>query len=206
MHDLNLQISEINFGLCYTKIQVKFKMKQNLIIVVIIQKAKDQNKKTIKYQVYDPITGEKIPYEEICESYSAIVQENIFQKINSSSLNINSILFLTKQNVDIFNLSSPFYIDICYSFETDNKKDIALKDRITIFFPNVTLCENGCQIKSINLTSLKTNCECKSSIFIDNDIFAGNMLYQNQLNEIDNIIRPTNINKYAFFITTLFII
>ena len=204
LHELNLQISEINFGLCFAKIQVKFKMKQNLIITVIIQKTKDQKIKTTKYQVYDPITGEKIHYEEICESYSAIVQENIFQKMNSSSLNINSILFLTNQNVDIFNLSSPFYIDICYYFETHNKKDIALKDRITIFFPNVTLCENGCQIKSINLTSLKANCECKINKLIGDDIFAGNLLYQNQLDEIDSLIRQTNINiikcyKYALF-------
>ena len=206
LHELNLHISEINFGLCYNKIQVKFKMRQNLIIVLIIQKTKDQNIKANRYQVYNPITGEKIPYEEICEDDSAIVQENIFQKINSSSFSINTILFLTKQKVDIFNLSCPFYIDICYNFETYNKKDIALKDRVSIFFPNISLCENGCQIKSINLTSLKANCECKINKLIGNDIFAGNILYENQLDEIDSLIRQTNINiikcyKYALYYT-----
>ena len=134
LHELNLQISEINFGLCYNKIQAKFKINKNLIIVVIIQKNNNQNIKTTKFQIYDPTSGEKIPYEEICENYTSIIQENLFRKINSSSLNINSIIFLTKQNIDIFNLSSPFYIDICCNFETYNKKDIALKDRITIFF------------------------------------------------------------------------
>ena len=204
LHELNLQISEINFGLCYSKIQVKYKRTKKLIIVVVIKKTKDQNIKTTKFHIYDPKTGEKIHYEKICENYIATVQEYIFPKINSTSININSMLFLTKQNVDIFNLSSPFYIDICYSFETYNKKDISLRDRITIIFPNITLCENGCEIKSINLTSLKANCECKINKFLCNDIFAGNLLYQNHLDEIDSLIRQTNINiikcyKYALF-------
>ena len=204
LHELNLQISEINFGLCYNKIQDKNKMKNKLIIVVVIKKINNQNTKITKFYIYDPKTGEKIPYEEICENYSVIVQEYIFQKINSSSLNINSILFLTKQNIDIFNLSSPFYIDICYNFETYNNKDISIRDRITIFFPNITLCENGCVIKSINLTSLKTNCVCRISKIFTNDIFEGNLLYENTLNEIDDLIRQTNINiikcyKYALF-------
>ena len=204
LNELNLQISEINFGLCYNKIQVKFKMKNNLIIVLIIQKSDMKNIKTTKYQIYDPITGKKIPYEEICENYSTVVQENLFQKINSTSININSIIFLSKQKVDIFNLSSPFYLDICYNFETYNHKDIALKDRVTIFFPNITLCEDGCEIKSINLTTLKANCVCKIRKFLGDDIFAGNALYGNQLDEIDNLIKQTNINiikcyKYAFF-------
>jgi len=202
--ELNLQISEINFGLCFRKIQIQYKINQNLIIVVLIQKANNKNIKTTKFQIYDPITFEKIPYEEICENYSAIIQENLLQKINSSSLNINSILFLTKQNIDVFNLSSPFYIDICYSFETYNKKDIALKDRVSIFFPNITLCEDGCEIKSINLSSLKVNCDCKINNLLDNDIFGGNILYGNQLSDINTLISETNINiikcyKYAFF-------
>ena len=204
LHELNLQISEINFGLCYSKIQVKYKRSKKLIIVVVIKKVKDQNIKTTKFYIYDPETGEKIPYEKICENYTAIVHEYILPKINLTSININSMLFLTKQNIDIFNLSSPFYSDICYSFETYNKKDISLRDRISIIFPNITLCENGCQIKSINLTALKTNCDCKINKFLCNDIFEGNALYENYLNEIDNLIRQTNINiikcyKYALF-------
>ena len=43
---------------------------------------------------------------------------------------MTSILILTDQNINVFNLSDEFFTDICYCFESPNGKDIPLKDRI----------------------------------------------------------------------------
>ena len=202
LSELNLKISEIDFGLCYKRIQIKKKINNNLIIVMISKINK--NTDITKYEIYDPITGEKIFYDEICKNDTTIVQQNLYSKLNHNNTNIDTILFLTNQNVDIFNISGPFYTDICYYVETPFKKDITLKDRIKLYYPNITLCENGCIIKSINLTSLKANCICKINNLIGNDIFAGNALYQNQLEEINELITDSNIYiikcyKFAFW-------
>ena len=82
------------------------------------------------------------------------------------------VQYLSQQNIDVFNLSCDFYIDLCYYFDSPIKKDVALKDRIKLFFPNITLCENGCQIKGINATLMKAECVCKLNNLINNNIFS----------------------------------
>ena len=62
-----------------------------------------------------------------------------------------------------------FFTDICYYINFPIKKDIALKDRIKLLFPNITLCKNGCSIKGINSTSIKAECDCKIKNLINNN-------------------------------------
>ena len=103
------------------------------------------------------------------------------------------VQYLSQQNIDVFNLSSDFYIDLCYYFDSPIKKDVALKDRIKLFFPNITLCENGCQIKGINATSMKAECVCKLNNLINNNIFSDLAWYQNQVVEIGELLSQINI-------------
>ena len=49
------------------------------------------------------------------------------------------IIFLDVQEINIFDLSSPFYLDIFYHFKSPNRKDIPFKERISIFYPNISL-------------------------------------------------------------------
>ena len=115
-------------------------------------------------------------------------------KMNNSN-DMESLFFLTNQNINIFNLSSEFYTDICYHFKSPVEgKDIALKDRIRLYFPNVTLCEDGCKIKGVNLTSFKANCECLLDHLIGNNHFLeNNIIYQSSLGEIESLLKKTNI-------------
>ena len=52
--------------------------------------------------------------------------------INLEMENIEGKKSLLSQEIDIFNLSSPFFNDICFNFDSPNGKDITLKQRITI--------------------------------------------------------------------------
>ena len=40
-----------------------------------------------------------------------------------------------------YSLSDEFYNDLCYHFESPNGRDIPLKDRISMLYPNITLCD-----------------------------------------------------------------
>ena len=108
-------------------------------------------------------------------------------------LKFSLIQYLTDQNIDIFNKTHDFYTDICFHFDSPIDKDIALKDRISIFYPNVTLCENGCAIKGVNLTSMRAKCECKLNNLINNNILSNNAWYQSQMAQIQELISETNI-------------
>ena len=190
---LSLEEPEIDFGECYKK--VKNDNKINDLIIVIITKINDFNyKKIFSYSMYEPINGYKLSINDKCENDLILMKENIFVKLNSynSNININDFLYLSKQEINIFNLSSSFYTDICYHFDYPINKDISLKDRIKLYYPNISLCEDNCLITGVNLTSLEAICECKFN-FINNNIITNNLFLQNKYEEVQEFISQTNI-------------
>jgi len=50
---------------------------------------------------------------------------------------------LLSQGIDIFNSSSRFFTDLCYNYESPNGKDIPLKERVSFFYPNIKICDEG---------------------------------------------------------------
>ena len=141
--------------------------------------------------MYDPL-GNKLFIDDICKDDKLIIKENILTKLNETNIDIDSALYFTKQEINIFNLSSSFYTDICYHFDSPINKDITLKDRIKLFFPNITLCEDGCFIKGINYIKLESICECTLNNIMNNGFFENNMFIQTK--EIQELISQTNIN------------
>ena len=202
--NLNLTISEIDLGVCYMKIQQNYKIDNNLIIVIVNKKINNLN----KYSIFNPNTGTEILPDGICKNETIIIKENILNKLNeNNNIDIDSVLSLTGQNIDIFNKSSEFYNDICFHFDPPINKDITLKDRILLYYPNITLCEDYCIIKGVNLTTLTTICECpinnhmnKNNLLgenlnniINEGVLADNVLYQSSIEDIRNILNNINI-------------
>ena len=162
--------------------------------------------------MYEPKDGGKLPAEDICKDDKLVVQENLMSKLNDTKLDLNELLYLTGQNIDIFNLSSDFYTDLCYNYESDIDKDVSLKDRILIYFPNITLCENGCETIGVNVTTLEAICECTFNNIIESNILSNNIIYQSQFGQIEEMISNTNIAiikcfkyifKYKYFISSI---
>ena len=148
--ELELTMPEIDFGGCYTKVQNSIKVFTPLI-VAIVEKYNDKKSNPItSYSFYNPINGEKLETETFCKEEIIVVKENIKSLLNDSVPNMDSILFLTDQNIDIFNKSCEFYTDLCYHFESPNNKDVALRDRLLVYYPNITLCDSGCDIYGVN--------------------------------------------------------
>ena len=198
--DLSLQIPEIDFGECYQKIQNNCGTEEKLVIAIIDKKEGEDNyHKMISFSMFDPEKGEKILVDDLCKNDKMVMQQSIMNKLNDTKIKINSLLYLTGQNIDIFNLSSDFYTDICYHYNSDLEKDVALRDRILIYFPNITLCEKGCETIGVNLTTLKAICECKFYNPIENNILGNSILYYSQIGEIEEFISNTNIDVIKCF-------
>ena len=207
--ELKIKIPELNFGECYEKVKSTFHIDDNLVIAVITKKADGEfSPKMIYYSMHDPKDGKELDYYDICKDEPLEVKEDLLSKIDSQKNDLNSIKFLTEQKINIFNLSGEFYSDICYHFKSLIDKDIPLKDRFLLFYPNITLCENGCQIKGVNLSSFKAICECKFTNLM-NDInsninsLENNALYQNYFGQIKEMKLLNAIN--IFLILNMFL-
>ena len=197
---LKLNTTQIDFGDCYEKVKNNYSINGNLVLAIIDQKKDGINyPKMFTFSMYEPVEGDKLQIKEICRNDTIILYENLLIKLDSK-YNYNFIMNLIEQNIDIFNLSSNFYTDICFHFDSPIDKDITLKDRILIFFPNITLCENDCSIKGVNTTSMRAICECKFNNLIDNDnILINNILYKSQIGQIKEFMSLTNIEIIRCF-------
>ena len=192
LSELNLNIDEINFGECYTKIKEELDIVDNLLIV-IISKIINGISYTIDRFIFKPDTGEKINVIGICPNQTVTLEKNLKNQIQNSE-NFELYEELTKQDINIFDKNSDFYTDLCFHFKSPiDGKDIPLKDRLKLFFPNITLCDEGCHIKGVNLTTLKASCECTLNNLLNNNIFGNNLLVQKSLGEVQEILTKTNI-------------
>ena len=142
--ELGLGIPEIDFCDCYEKVKNEIHLiDKELIIAIIDKKNSNTNKrKVIKYGMFSPITGKYIETaDETCEEDKITFTESIEGSLLDANMDIAALRELLNEGIDVFDLSSPFYNDVCFRYKS--KKDIALKDRILEYFPNITLCEEG---------------------------------------------------------------
>ena len=206
--ELNLPMPEIDFGDCYKNVQLKFGLEnKDLIIGIIDKKSNKKSNPITSYAFYNPENGDKLDSEEACKEEVIVVQENIKSLLNDSSSDIDSILYLAGQNIDVFNISSEFYTSLCYHFDSPCDKDVALKDRLLIYYPNITLCDSGCKNTGVNLTSMMAIYECKFKEITDEEDYDDNV-YEVVVYQFNEILNQVNfavmgcykdLFKYKYF-------
>ena len=138
--------------------------------------------------------------------------------ISLSQEKIDKIKELSKANIDAFNSSSEFYIDICSKYTTPNHDDIYLQERREEYYPDEKFCEEKCEFVKFNINNYKITCKCipkTSTDYFDkitfkyNDksekfkkkIFAPNL----EVMECLPIIAKTLTRNFGFFLTFLFL-
>ena len=196
--ELALEMPDVDFQSCYIKVQEKYGINDKLIIV-IIDKKELNNAKTF-YSFYHPLSGIKLDAEEVCKNETIVVVESLNSALDKNDTEIfKAQTSLTSQGINIFDLNDPFYTDICYDFDNPFKKDIPLSDRIKIIYPDVELCDEGCEIKSINLEDMTTTCDCLFNDIANNNIMKDNALMESTVGEIFNLINNSNILVFKCF-------
>ena len=192
--ELGLPMPEIDFGECYQKVQSANGLEnQELIIGIIDKKSNKKSNPITSYAFYNPENGDKLDTEEACKEDVIVVQENIKSLLNESSSDVGSIIFLAEQNIDVFNKTSEFYTSICYHFDSPCDKDVALRDRLLIYYPNITLCDSGCKNTGVNLTSMMAICECKFKEISNNDTEEEDNIYEDVVNQFNEILNQVNL-------------
>ena len=183
---------QIDFGECYNKVKSFYKIDDDLIIVIINVIGEEKAKPSLKYIFSNPKTAEILNITEICANEKIIIQEDVNSLIKElDDQKEEYILHLTKQGIDVFNISDEFYNDMCYHFESPNEKDIPLRERIAAIFPNITLCEPGCESKGVDLEKMKAKCICAFSDFMNNDLMDN--FYGQAISEFMSILSSFNI-------------
>ena len=150
-------------------------------MISILDKNVEIGSSITSYSLFNPSNGEKLNASEICKNQNVIMKESI---LFISGVNSSLFSFFANQGINVFNLSDSFYLDLCFHYKSPNEKDIPLKLRISIFFPNISLCDDGCVSKGINLSFMESICDCPFSDVTKRRSFISNPLkYSDLLND-----------------------
>jgi len=173
LEELEMDSSIIDFGNCYKKIQEKYHLENRNLIILIADFFNEKQLVNTSFYFFNPDTGEPLSIEETCVDISFTIEKSLnhYQEIN-----IEEAIFFDDQDINIFNSSDVFYNDLCYFFESPNGKDVPLKVRLQLFYPNISFCEEGCNNIGVNLTSMKAICECKLKDLLSNTEDASKLI------------------------------
>lgn len=166
----------------------------NGLIIAIINKKLNSRNYVYQLGMFSPITGKYLNAEKIYKEDKITVINSIENRIVESRVNFQFLKEMTDEGIDImdiFDISSPFYNDICFQY--DSKKDIALKDRVLEYFPNITICDEGCDLIGINMTEITAICECFYSEEKKQNALKDKVLEESQVSVVDEMISSSNI-------------
>ena len=184
---------QIDFGNCYELVKDAYEIEGDLI-VGITENTQLKNPYTT-YGFFHPTTGEKLEAVTICAGQKIRVYENITSLIKDLP-NYDKMKEMLEQGINIFDPQDPFYTDICYPYDSPEKKDISLEDRLLIYFPNVSLCDPGCDIKGIDFNNMTAICDCSFQDLSNNNEITDNALFEEVSGDIFDKIAESNI--YVF--------
>ena len=131
---------------CVKKVKLQYQIEKD-ITVELIYKGKD-----IKYYFYHPDTQEQLD-TTICLN---IPPSSIF---DNKDIDEEAVRYFASLGINLFDLNDPFFVNICFPFSKDGK-DYPLRYRIKFFYQNVSLCEENCVLKSVDLKTFLKKCEC----------------------------------------------
>jgi hypothetical protein len=118
------------------------------------------------------LSNESSKYEIEYPLHDYINESVSINKRNSEYL-VENMIKMNKDfpEVDINNLSDPFYNDVCFLFTSDVGTDMTLNDRRQEYYINYSLCEDNCTL--INVKNKDTNpraiciCDMKSHLLFN---------------------------------------
>ena len=169
----NVEESTVNidFSECEKILKEKYPTKQFRILQINIE---NPNEKCltdqVEYKIYDE-EGQEIELS-ICKDATIKIEYEIKE---TSMLDIKQISYLKEKGIDVFDIKSDFFNDICYSYSDDDSgSDMILSDRVTDLYQNYSLCGEGCDYDSFNIDKMSANCDCEVKQEVSSEVEEGN--------------------------------
>ena len=198
--ELKMNVTKIEYDSCIEQLKKDNDISKTRNIIIAVIDLVNGDSTITTYGFFNPDTGEKLDAAKSCSDKSVMMYENILNVLNEPS----SLILLKDLKINIFDLNSEFYNDICFHFDSPYGKDATLQDRIKTFYPNITLCDSGCKNKGINMSTYEAECECTFQDLLSKSIFQSellgdNILVKETLQEIMEIIYNLNLEILACY-------
>jgi len=96
-------------------------------------------------------------------NYSVDVDEILVNvQVDFNSEQMKKIIELRNKNINIFDSSEDFYLDVCFNYTTPQNTDIYLENRKEKYYINDFLCEANCKQRGYDNLTDRVICLCNS--------------------------------------------
>ena len=165
----NQNLTLVDLGDCEDKLKAEYYLPQETKLYILgIDSPNIKGKSSINvfnYEIYLQ-NGTQLEDLSVC---------NDSKITTSSKINDLEIIQFEKgkemsyYGYDIYDETSDFYVDTCAPAH-ENGNDITLEDRMTYYYPNINLCNDGCEYSSIDYDTQRIICECDITYNATNDV------------------------------------
>ena len=189
MNDINStnNFSLLDLGECENLLKISNNIPLNIELIIL--KIKIKNTDFYDYEIYNPITYEKLNLS-VCENYII----HLYIPFVLSEDKEKFYLELLKQGYNPFDINDKFYREICTPYKSENGTDVLLEDREEFFYYPLAeqmACQNNCQYSSYSLDTKYIKCECgKNQTFVKLDL--KHLSKENLLQSFLSTLRSTN--------------
>ena len=156
--DNNYNLSIIDLSKCIAILRGKYQINENVDLIILKQEIIDckSSEKNIQFEIFEPFYRTKLNL-----SFCSEDTYNIYVKTKLSEGIKNIYEEMKKKGYNIFNISDPFYQDICIKCKSINNTDIIISDRIKyIYYNEDSRCQSNCQFSGYLSNTQYINCSC----------------------------------------------
>ena len=160
----NPNLTFIELGECKQKLIEAYNLPQNtklyIIGIDIPELYGNSSINNFDYEVFLK-NGTQLDDFSSCDGLKILVSSKIN---NVERVNYYKALdFHEESGYDIYNITDLFYMDYCAPAH-DEENDITLEDRMKYYYPNVSLCNEGCLYKQVDFDKQRFVCHCSANL------------------------------------------
>ena len=151
--------SHIEFGECEEILKKKNNLDMDAALFVFIVEIirNDTPTREVEYEVFNPDNLDINLDLSVCEDIPITITSPISLDENQFNIYKNA----KNQGYDIYKSDDKFYNDVCTPYNNENDTDVVINDRKNDYYQNISLCENNCVYKGIDIETRRVNCFCK---------------------------------------------
>ena len=189
--------SNIDLGDCERQLKSTYEIDSNISLIFfkfenILNSGKE---KDIQYEVYNPITYEKLNLS-ICQE----TKVKITFPLEISDEVTDLIQNILDQGYNPFDINDKFYREICTPYDSENGTDVLLDDREEYIYStimNETSCPSGCEMLTYSLDSKYITCECSAN---DTGIVDLDLHHISGKNALESVLSTLKNSNYKVMI------
>ena len=157
-------ITFVDLGECKDRIIEEYNFPKNVKLFIIGVDIPDifgnSSINVYNYEIYLK-NGTQIENTSACDDVKIFLSSQI-KDLEEIKFN-KAIDFYEENGYDIYNRTDVFYMDPCAPAH-EKGNDISLNDRYKDFFPNISICNEGCIYKNVDLKNQRFICKCNANL------------------------------------------